>query len=122
MIKGFGKGKERGARDDRLIEIEEGCARTHVRKRNDYQVVCPPLSLALFGVKFVGATLHHERLQFLAEGIVQAVMRDESSAAISRELQRALPGASYSISDGGDGRLTVTIRHGAASAVADGFW
>lgn len=80
------------------------------------------ISLALFGVKFVGATLHHERLQFLAEGIVQAVMRDESSIAISRELQRALPGASYSISDRGDGRLTVTIRHGAASATADGFF
>lgn len=86
-------------------------------------VVALPLliSLALLGVKFIGATLHHERLQFLAEGIVQAVMRDESSVAISRELKRALPGASYSISERGDGRLTVTIRHGAASATADGF-
>lgn len=89
-------------------------------------VVALPLliSLALVGVKFVGVTIHHERLRFLAEGIVQAVMRDESSVAISRELERALPGARFTIKEdraGDTGMFTVIVRHDSASASAQGF-
>ena len=42
IIERSSKGKKRGTRDDRLIEIEEGGALTHILKRNDYHLVCPP--------------------------------------------------------------------------------
>jgi hypothetical protein len=79
------------------------------------------ITLTLIGVKFVGATLETERLRYLAEGIVQAVMRDESDLAIKRELTKALPGSSFTITEREAGRFSVTVRHSAASASADGF-
>lgn len=79
------------------------------------------IMLALVGVRFVGSTIHEERLRFLAEGIVQALMRDESKSAIERELAKAIPGASFTIVENGDGTFIVTVRHRAASAHAEGF-
>jgi len=68
-------------------------------------VVALPLliSLALVGLRFVGTTIEQERLRYLAEGIVQAVMRDESHAAITRELTKALPNAEFTFSEADDG-------------------
>ncbi|NDA80171.1 MAG: hypothetical protein EBX92_03390 [Actinobacteria bacterium] len=79
------------------------------------------IALALIGVRFVGSTIHEERLRYLAEGIVQALMREESSSAINRELNKSIPGASFSIVEQSDGAFTVTVRHRAASADAQGF-
>ena len=89
-------------------------------------VVALPLliSLALVGLRFVGTTIEEERLRYLAEGIVQAVIRDESQVAISRELTKALPNAEFTFSeadDGAQGAFIVTVRYGAASARARGF-
>ena len=89
-------------------------------------VVALPLliSLALVGLRFMGTTIEEERLHYLAEGIVQAVMRDESSDAISRELTKALPSAEFTFSeddDGAQGAFIVTVRYGTASAQARGF-
>lgn len=89
-------------------------------------VVALPLliSLALVGLRFVGTTIEEERLRYLAEGIVQAVIRDESQGAISRELTRALPHAEFTFSeadDGAQGSFIVTVRYGTASARARGF-
>ena len=85
------------------------------------------ITLALTGVKFVGESIQRERLHFLAEGIVQAVMRDESNAAIARELTKALPGARFTIieasgnSMNSGGEFTVTVRYQSASATARGY-
>ena len=92
-------------------------------------VVALPIlvTLALVGVRFLGASIQEERLHFLAEGIVQAVMRDESSAAIARELNNALPGARFTIKEEIDnsvnsvGAFTVTVHYASASATARGF-
>lgn len=86
-------------------------------------VVALPLliSLALVGLRFVGTTIEQERLRYLAEGIVQAVMRDESHAAITRELTKALPNAEFTFSEDDDGAFIVTVRYGAASARVRGF-
>ena len=89
-------------------------------------VVALPLliTLALVGVRFVGSAIEAERLRYVAEGIVQAVIRDECSADINRELTKVLPKARYSISEGSDGRegeFTVTVHHATASATAKGF-
>jgi hypothetical protein len=48
-------------------------------------------------------------------------MRDESDLAIKRELTKALPGTSFTITEREAGRFSVTVRHSAASASADGF-
>lgn len=77
--------------------------------------------LSLVGVRFVGATIHEERLRFLAEGVVQAVMRQESDSSIERELDRAIPGARFTITEGKDGAFTVTVRHHSSSAEAAGY-
>ena len=82
------------------------------------------IALALIGVRFVGATLEEERLRFLAESVVQAIMRDESNEAIKRQLNKALPGASFTISEGAagaEGEFVVTLRRASASATAQGF-
>lgn len=79
------------------------------------------ITLILIGVKFFGATLETERLRYLAEGIVQAVMRDESDLAIKRELTKALPGATFTITEREAGTFTITVHHSSASASADGF-
>lgn len=89
-------------------------------------VVALPIlvTLALVGVRFLGSTIEAERLRYIAEGIVQAVIRDESSTDINRELSKALPNARFSISEGSDGaegEFTVTVRHASASATAEGF-
>ena len=86
-------------------------------------VVALPLliTLILIAVKFVGVTIESERLRYLAEGIVQAVMRDESYSAIKRELSQALPGATFSIAERDEGRFSVTVLHETASASAEGF-
>ena len=79
------------------------------------------ITLTLIGVKFVGATIESERLRYLAEGIVQAVMRDEKDQAIKRELRKALPGATFTIAEREAGKFTITVHHSSASASADGF-
>ena len=84
-------------------------------------VVALPL---LVGIRFLGGAIESERLRYVAAGIVQAVIRDESSSAINRELAKALPDARYWISEGGDGpegEFVVTLRHRAASASARGY-
>lgn len=55
---------------------------------------------------------------------MQAVIRDESSVDINRELIKVLPNARFSINEGSDGRegkFTVTVHHARASASAEGF-
>ena len=89
-------------------------------------VVALPLlvTLALVGIRFLGGAIESERLRYVAEGIVQAVIRDESSSAINRELAKTLPDARYWISesdDGPEGEFVVTLRYRAASATARGF-
>lgn len=89
-------------------------------------VVALPLlvTLALVGIRFLGGAIESERLRYVAEGIVQAVIRDESSSAINRELTKLLPDARYWISEGGDGpegEFVVTLRYRAASASARGY-
>lgn len=79
------------------------------------------ITMTLIGVKFVGATIETERLRYLAEGIVQAVMRQESDLAIKRELTKSLPEATFTIKEREAGRFSVTVRHSSVSASADGF-
>ncbi len=103
----------------RRIRSERGSATA------EFVVALPFLiTLFLIGVRFVSVTIEGERLQYLAEGIVQAVMRDESNAAIARELSKALPRAQFSVSEGADGidgEFTVTVRHRSVSASAGGY-
>lgn len=86
-------------------------------------VVALPLiiTLALVGIKFVGTTIEQARLQYLAEGVVQAVMRSESESAITRELTKSAPGARFTMQESGAGEFTVTVRYRTASASAGGF-
>ena len=79
------------------------------------------MSLALLGIKFVGATIENERLSYLAEVIAQAVMREESSSAILHQLNASAPGATYSVHDSSSGEFTVTLRYRSASVTATGF-
>ena len=79
------------------------------------------LTLLLTGVKFLGETIEAERLRYLAEAIVQAQMRDESHVAITRELRKSLPNASFTISQGSAGEFTVTVRNGDTHARAVGY-
>lgn len=80
------------------------------------------ITLALIGVRFLGETVSDERLQFIAEGVVQAVMRDESSVAIQREISKTFPGAHFTIvEDSQQGRFTVTLHYRAESVSADGY-
>ena len=79
------------------------------------------ITLALTGIKFVGVTIENERLHYLAEGIVQAVMRDETDFAIRRELNRSAPGATFSLHEESSGEFTVTLGYRSASATATGF-
>lgn len=80
------------------------------------------ITLLLIGVNFLGETMQSERLRYLAEGVVQAVMRDESEIDIAREVGRSLPGARFSIvRNHSDGTFQVTVRYQAASATAVGL-
>jgi len=80
------------------------------------------ITMLLLGVNFLGETIQRERLRYIAEGVVQAVMRDESQSDIAREVTRTLPGARYSvIRHESDGTFQVTVRHRAASASATGL-
>jgi hypothetical protein len=80
------------------------------------------ITMLLLGVNFLGETIQRERLRYIAEGVVQAVMRDESQSDIAREVTRTLPGARYSvIRHESDGTFQVTVRHHAASASATGL-
>ena len=86
-------------------------------------VVALPIivTVLLLGVNFLGETIQRERLRYIAEGVVQAVMRDEREIDIAREVNRALPGASYSvIRHESDGTFRVTVRQQSASATATG--
>lgn len=87
-------------------------------------VVALPIivSALLMGVNFLSETLHQDRLRYLAEGVVQAVMRDESEIDIAREVNRSLPGARFSIvRNQSDGTFQVTVRYQSASATAVGL-
>lgn len=87
-------------------------------------VVALPLviSLSLLGVNFLGSVIERERLRFIAEGVVQAVMRDESAVDIAREVHRTLPGAQYQVLRNiSDGTLQVTVTYKSASASVSGF-
>lgn len=80
------------------------------------------ITVLLVGVKFLGETMQRDRLRYLAEGVVQAVMRDESEIDIAREVGRSLPGAQFSIvRNHSDGTFRVTVRYQAASATAVGL-
>ena len=80
------------------------------------------ISALLMGVNFLSETLHQDRLRYLAEGVVQAVMRDESEIDIAREVNRSLPGARFSIvRNQSDGTFQVTVRSQSASATALGL-
>ena len=80
------------------------------------------ITVLLVGVNFLGETMQRDRLRYLAEGVVQAVMRDESEIDIAREMGRSLPGAQLSIvRNHSDGTFRVTVRYQAASATAVGL-
>jgi len=80
------------------------------------------ITVLLIGVNFLGETIQRDRLRYLAEGVVQAVMRDESEIDIAREVGRSLPGAQFSIErNHSDGTFRVTVRYQAASATAEGL-
>ncbi|MFZ9442240.1 MAG: hypothetical protein ACO26Z_06020 [Candidatus Nanopelagicaceae bacterium] len=80
------------------------------------------ITVLLVGVNFLGETMQRDRLRYLAEGVVQAVMRDESEIDIAREVGRSLPGAQFSIvRNHSDGTFRVTVRYQAASATAVGL-
>lgn len=80
------------------------------------------ITVLLVGVKFLGETMQRDRLRYLAEGVVQAVMRDESEIDIAGEVGRSLPGAQFSIvRNHSDGTFRVTVRYQAASATAVGL-
>ena len=80
------------------------------------------ITVLLIGVNFLGETMQRDRLRYLAEGVVQAVMRDESEIDIAREVGRSLPGAQFSIErNHSDGTFRVTVRYQAASATAEGL-
>lgn len=80
------------------------------------------ITVLLIGVNFLGETIQSERLRYLAEGVVQAVMREESEIDIAREVGRSLPGARFSIvRSHSDGTFRVTVRYQAASATAVGL-
>lgn len=80
------------------------------------------ITMLLIGVNFLGETMQRNRLRYLAEGVVQAVMRDESEIDIAREVGRSLPGAQFSIvRNHSDGTFRVTVRYQAASATAVGL-
>jgi hypothetical protein len=80
------------------------------------------ITVLLLGVNFLGSVIQKERLRFIAEGVVQAVMREESNEDIAREVGRSLPGASYLVVRNNlDGSLRVTVRYKSASASAVGY-
>ena len=80
------------------------------------------ITLVLIGARFMGNTMHHERLRYFAEGVVQAVMRDENEELIKREISRALPGARLNISSEPiEGIFTVVISQGGVSVASQGF-
>ena len=80
------------------------------------------ITMLLIGVNFLGETMQRDRLRYLAEGVVQAVMRDESEIDIAREVGRSLPGAQFSIvRNHSDGTFRVTVRYQEASATAVGL-
>ena len=80
------------------------------------------ITVLLIGVNFLGETIQRDRLRYLAEGVVQAVMRDESEIDIALEVGRSLPGAQFSIErNHSDGTFRVTVRYQAASATAEGL-
>ena len=80
------------------------------------------ITMLLIGVNFLGETMQRDRLRYLAEGVVQAVMRDESEIDIAREVGRSLPGAQFSIvRNHSDGTFRVTVRYQTASATAVGL-
>jgi len=87
-------------------------------------VVALPIivTMLIIGVNFLSETMQRDRLRYLAEGVVQAVMRDESEIDIAREMGRSLPGAQFSIvRNHSDGTFRVTVRYQAASATAVGL-
>lgn len=80
------------------------------------------ITVLLLGVNFLGEVIQRERLRYIAEGVVQATMRDESQSDIAREVTRALPGARYSVvRHESDGTFLVTVRFHTASATAAGL-
>jgi hypothetical protein len=80
------------------------------------------ITVLLLGVNFLGSIIQKERLRFIAEGVVQAVMREESEEDIAREVGRSLPGASYLVfRNNSDGTLRVTVRYKSESASVSGF-
>ena len=80
------------------------------------------ITVLLLGVNFFGSVIQKERLRYIAEGVVQAVMREEREEDIAREINRSLPGASYLVTrNESDGTFRVTVRYKSASASVTGF-